>query len=211
MTVFRITALVLLFFAAVAVAQAPTPVAERVITRFDTATRVTLFSNHTVVVTIRENGEQGFMRQITLPEEQYMVYLGALVSNANELGQKPVSSVVSSSQAKVELSLHVGKDAPRLLRFSPLAIVSLPLSRITAALDDLESQVLTASPSAQELESWQPQRGDRVQLFNGTYARVAEVMEDGALILEHEETYLREVVPPGIRDRVILHVVDPEP
>jgi hypothetical protein len=206
----RITAFVLVFFAAGAAAQAPTPVAERVITRFDTATRVTLFSNHTVVVTIREKGEQGFMRQITLSDEQYMVYLGALESNANELGQKPVSSVVDSSQAEVELSLHVGKETPRLLRFSPLAIVSLPLSRILAALDDLESQVLAASPSAQELESWQPQRGDRVQLLNGTYARVAEVMDDGVLILEHEESYLREVVPPGIRDRVILHVVDPE-
>jgi hypothetical protein len=207
----RITAFVLVLFAAAAAAQAPTPVAERITTRFDTATRVTLFSNQIVVVTIRENGEQGFMRRITLSEEQYMVYRGAIETNADELGQKPVFSVVGSSQAQVELVLHVGEDAPRRLQYSPMATVSLPLSRIIAALDDLESQVLTASPSAEELANWQPQQGDRVQLLNESYARVVEVTEDGVLVLEHEETYLREVVPPGNWDRVILHVVGQQP
>lgn len=211
MTACRIAAFILMLSASMTAAQAPTPVAERNTTRFDTTTRVTLFSNHVVVVTIRENGAQGFMRRITLPEEQYEVYLGAIVSNADELGQKPVLSVVASPQAQVELVLHVGRDAPRRLQFSPMAIVSLPLSRIVAALDDLESQALAASPSAQELENWQPKRGDRVQLLNGSYALVVEVRDDDVLILEHEETYLREVVPPGMWDRVILHVVEPEP
>ena len=194
--------------AGVVQAQAPVPVAERVVTNRGHATRITLFSNRTVVVTIRKDDEQGFARRITLAEDTYVVYLMVLQENAEDLGKKPISSAVETSHAGVMLTLHVGPDAPRLLRFSPMAVVSLPLSRIMGALDDLETQVLEASPSAEELRAWAPRKRDRVQLFNGDYAVVVEVWEDGTLILEHEETFIREFVAAGARDQVILHVVE---
>jgi len=199
------------FLACTAFAQAPAPVAERVVTQKDTATRITLFSNRSVVVTIRENEEQEFLRRITLPDDQYMIYLAAFQSNAEELDEKPIKSKIETATAAIVLVLHVGPDAPRILRFSPMATVSLPLSRIMSALDDLQNQVFEASPSFEEIRAWTPKRGDRVQLMNGSFARVVEVWPDGMLVLEHEVTFIREMVPPGSRDRVVRHVLDSEP
>jgi hypothetical protein len=47
--------------------------------------------------------------------------------------------------------------------------------------------------------------------MNGSYAKVVEIWDEGLLILEHEDTYVREIVPPDMRDQIILRVVDPEP
>jgi len=202
---------VIIFLAGTAFAQAPVAVAERVVTQKDTATRITLFSNRSVVVTIRENEEQEFLRRITLPDDQYMIYLAAFQSNVEELDEKPIKSKIKTATAAVVLVLHVGPDAPRILRFSPMATVSLPLSRIMSALDDLQNQVFEASPSFEEIRNWTPKRGDRVQLMNGSFARVLEVWPDGMLVLEHEGTFIREMVTPVSRDRVILHILDSEP
>ena len=197
--------------AVVASAQAPTPVAERVATHRDVATRVTLFSNQAVVVTMRDDDEQTFVRRITLSLEQYMIYLEVLEESAKELGEDPISSSVATSTASVEITLHVGPDAPRRIIFSPMSSVSLPLSRVMGALDDLEGQVFEASPSREELRTWEPQRWDRVQLFNGTFARVIEVWDDGTVVLEHEDTFIREIVSSDRLDQVVLHVVEREP
>jgi hypothetical protein len=196
--------------AATASGQAPVPVVERTVTQGEVATRVSLFSNRVLVVTVRRGDEQDFMRRITLPENQYMVYLGTFLTAAEELDNQPVSSKVSTPQAEVVLSLHVGPDAPRLIRFSPMAVVKLPLARIQGALDDLQLQVLEASPSAEAMRTWEPAKGDRVELLNGTTATVVEVWDDGLLILEHDLTYVRESVPPDVRDQVILRVVEDE-
>ncbi len=200
---------VLLLTSAIAVwAQAPVPVAERFITQNDVSSRVTLFSNQVVIVTISQNGVQGFFRRLTLPDDQYMIYLGILQDNSEELKEQPVASNVDSPHTQVMITLHVGPDAPRLIRFSPMATVSLPLARIIGALDDLENLVRESSPSAEELRTWEPKRGDRVELMNGTFAEVDEVHEDGGLVIEHDATYIREVIGPGTWDLVILHVVE---
>jgi hypothetical protein len=191
-----------------AIAQAPLPVAERISRHGDSSTRVSLFSNHVVVVTITTDGEQGFMRRMTLPDDQYLIYLKILEDAAAELGERPVTSAVETVRDRVDLTLNVGADGPRLLSFSPMATVNLPLARIMGALNDLEQLARTASPSADELRTWRPQRGDRVELMQGGFARVVEVLEEGVLVLEHETTYVRLVVPQDARDEVILHVVE---
>ena len=211
MTVRTIVPLVLAALAITASAQAPVPVVERTVTRREVATRVSLFSNRVVVVTVRRGDEQDFFRRMTLPEDQYMVYLTTFQINANEIGEKPISSQVSTSHAEVVVSLHVGPDAPRIIRFSPMSGVELPLAKIMGALDDLELQVFEASPSAEAMRVWEPKEGDRVELMNGTLATVVEIWDDGLVILEHEQTYVRESVAPHMRDQVILRVLEPEP
>ena len=196
--------------AAPASAQAPVPVVERTTTRAEVATRVSLFSNRVVVVTVRRDDKLDFMRRIKLPSDQYMVYLSTFQTAVEELDKEPVSSQVDTAQAEVVVSLHVGRDAPRLIRFSPMSIVKLPLARIQGAIDDLQLQVLEASPSAEAMRTWEPAKGDRVELLNGTTATVVEVWDDGLLILEHDLTYIRESVPPTMRDQVILRVVENE-
>jgi hypothetical protein len=211
MTVRTLLSAVLLMASSTASGQAPIPVVERTVTQGEVATRVSLFSNRVVVVTMRRGGVQDFVRRITIPENQYMVYLGTFQTAAEELDKQPVTSQVATSEAEVIISLHVGPDAPRLIRFSPMSIVKLPLGRIQGALDDLQLQVLEASPSTEALRTWKPEKGDRVEMMNGTTATVIEVWEEGLLILEHDLTYIREAVPPDTRDQVILRVVEDEP
>lgn len=201
---------ILSVIAATASGQAPVPVVERTVTQGEVATRVSLFSNRVLVVTVRRGDEQDFMRRITLPDNEYMVYLGSFQTAAEELDQQPISSEVNTSQAEVVITLHIGPDAPRLIRFSPMSIVKLPLGRIQGALDDLQLRVLEASPSAEAMRTWEPAKGDRVELMNGITATVVEVWEEGLLILEHDLTYVRESVPPEVRDQVILRVVEDE-
>lgn len=200
-----------LFFVTTAAAQVPVPVVERIVTQRDQKTRVSVFSNRAVVVSIMKGDKRDFLRRITLDEDQYLVYLSALQTDAEALEENPVSSDVGAADYSVQVTLHVGPDAPRLIRFPSMATVSLQLSRIMSVFDDLQQQVFDASPSAEEIRTWEPREDDRVQLFNGTYARVAEVWDDGMLVLEHEGTYIREVVAPGYRDQVILHIVGPKP
>ena len=202
--------MILSVVAATVSGQAPVPVVERTVTQGDVATRVSLFSNRVLVVTVRRGDEQDFMRRITLPDNEYMVYLGSFQTAAEELDQQPISSEVNTSQAEVVITLHIGPDAPRLIRFSPMSIVKLPLGRIQGALDDLQLRVLEASPSAEAMRTWEPAKGDRVELMNGITATVVEVWEEGLLILEHDLTYVRESVPPEVRDQVILRVVEDE-
>ena len=210
MTTPTLLAAVLLMASATASGQAPVPIVERTVIQGEVATRVSLFSNRVLVVTVRRGDKQDFMRRITLPENQYMVYLGSFITAAEELDKQPVSSQVDTSQAEVVLSLYVGPDAPRLIRFSPMSIVKLPLARIQGALDDLQLQVLEASPSAEAMRIWEPAKGDRVELMNGITATVVEVWEEGLLILEHDLTYVRESVAPDVRDQVILRVLEDE-
>jgi hypothetical protein len=189
----------------------PVPVIERISTQGDVITRTSLFSNGVVVVTIREAGVQVFMRQITLADDQYIVYLGVVESAAKELSEKPITSRVETSRARIELALYIGPKAPRRLEFSPMSTISLPLSRIVGVMDDLELLVRDASDSSNRLQTWEPKRGDRVQLMNGSYATVVEVWDEGLLILAHDDTFVRESVPPDMRDKIILLVVEPEP
>jgi hypothetical protein len=200
-----------LLVALAASAQAPTPVAERIVSHGHTTTRTSLFSNRTVVVSISEDGRQGVLRTLTLPEDQYFIYLGILERAARELGEEPVSSDIGTSRDRVELMLHIGPAAPRKLEFSPMAVVNLPLSQIAGALNDLETLTLSSSLSAEALRGWQPRRGDRVELLAGGFARVADVIDDGVVILVYEDTYIREIVPVGGLDKVVLRVVEPEP
>ncbi len=200
-----------LLVALTAPAQAPVPVAERIVSHGHTTTRTSLFSNRTVVVSISEDGRQGVLRTLTLPEDQYFIYLEILEEAARELGEEPVSSDVGTSQDRVELRLHIGLAAPRTLEFPPMAVVNLPLSQITGALNDLETVTLASSLSAEALRGWQPRRGDRVELLAGGFARVAEVLDEGIVVLEYEVTYIRQIVPAGGLDQVVLRVVEPTP
>ena len=61
------------------------------------------------------------------------------------------------------------------------------------------------------MRTWEPKKGDRVELLDGTFATVIEVWGDGLIILEREKTFIRVSILPDGRDQVILRVVDPAP
>jgi hypothetical protein len=188
-------------------AQAPTPVVERITTQFGRTTRVTLFSNHVVVVAIRSDSES-FFHRATLSFDEYMVYLQAMERYAREIGAEPVTSDVESRDATTELILHVGPDAPRVLRYSPLASLDLSAGKIASMVDDIQTRALAALPGEYEIEQWQPAVGDRVELRQGGEAHVAAIGEDGAIVLVQEDSSVSYTVARENRAEVILEVLE---
>ena len=82
------------------------------------------------------------------------------------------------------------------------------MARLSMALDDLEMQVMTVSPSVEALRTWEPQRDDVVELISGGRARVLDVLPEGLLKLEHMELSIIEFVPRDSRARVIRRVLE---
>jgi len=191
-------------------AQAPTPVVERITTQFGRTTRVTLFSNHVVVVAVRSESED-FVHQATLDYDEHMVYVQAMEAAAREIGNEPVTSDVESRDSTTELILHVGPDAPRILNYSPLASLRLPAGRIASMMDDLQTRALSALPGEFEIKQWQPVVGDRVELRQGGEAFVTAVDDDGTIVLMQRESSVSSTVAMENRAEVILKIGERTP
>ena len=191
-------------------AQAPTPVVERISSPFGRTTRVTLFSHHVVVVAVRSETED-FVHQATLAFDEYMVYLQAMERAAGEIGNEPVTSDVESRDAFTELTLHLGPDAPRTIRYSPLASLNLPAARIASMIDDIQNRALSALPGEFEIKQWQPVVGDCVELRQGGEAFVAAVNDDGTIVLMQPESSVSSTVAMENRSEVILKVLERAP
>jgi hypothetical protein len=203
---YSVVAAGLLFATLIATAQTPTPILERRVTVGNRTIRTSLFSNHVAVVSVRHGDEKAALQQRTLELDEYMGYLMAFERDAKELVNDRLS--LRSMGGHGEITLHVGPDAPRTIEYSPLSVLDLPMSRLLAAIDDLERRVIWSDPSPAELGDWDPKRGDLVELRSGAMAIVIDVGDDGSLTLEHDDTWIMEIVPSVHRAAVILRVVE---
>ena len=206
---FVIAALVLLT-AIGAAAQAPVPVAERVSTHLGRTTRVSLFSNHVIVVSIRSDSED-FVHRTTLNLDEYMVYLQTLNRAIGEVGDTPVGSDVESRDSVTVLTVYLGPDAPRVFRYSPLSSLNLAVGKIASAMDDLENRALEALPGEYEIQQWQPEIGDCVELRQGGEACVTAISEDGSIVLMRDDIVMTYTVAKENRAEVILKIIEPAP
>jgi hypothetical protein len=191
-------------------AQAPAPVAERITTHLGRTTRVSLFSNHVVVVSIRSDTED-FLHRAKLDFDEYMVYLQALERFASEIGNEPVGSDVHSRDSVATLILHIGPESPMVYRYSPLATLDLSVGKIASVMDDLQTRALAAKPGEYELEQWQPAIGDCVELRQGGTACVTAVGEDGTIELMRQGFAMTYTVAVENRAEVILEVLAETP
>lgn len=199
-----------LLIAAGAAAQAPVPVAERVATHLGRTTRVSLFSNHVVVVSIRSDSED-YVHRTTLNHDEYMVYLQTLNRAIGEVGATPVGSDVESRDSVTVLTVYLGPDAPRVFRYSPLSSLNLAVGRIASAMDDLENRALEALPGEYEIQQWKPEIGDCVELRQGGQACVTAISEDGSIVLMRDDIVMSYTVARENRAEVILKIVEPAP
>jgi hypothetical protein len=196
-----------LLWAAQVTAQAPLPVVERVVVHLGRTTRVTLFSNHVAVVTIRSDTDD-FVRSATLTIDEYMVYLKALEHNAAEIGDDPVTSDVEAVGSTTTLTLHLGPEAPRTLVFSPLASLDLASGKIISIMDDIQLRVLSTMPGEDAIREWQPEVDDCVELRRGGSACVVAITQDGTVVLRDQATSVMTTVPPADRAEIILRVIE---
>jgi len=205
-----LTTALLLAAALSATAQAPVPVVERINDHRGRVTRVTLFSNHVVIVSIRSETEN-FVHQATLNFDEYMVYLQALEKCANEIGREPITSDVESRDSRTRLILHIGPDRPRILAYSPLASLNLPAARIASIIDDIENRAMASLPGEFEIKQWEPALGERVELRQGGEAYVTAIGDDGTIVLSQLDSPVSYTVAKDNRVNVVLRVIEPGP
>jgi len=206
---FLITVLLLVALLS-ATAQAPIPVVERITDHRGRITRVTLFSNHVIIVSIRSDTED-FIHMVTLDFDEHMVYLQALEECANEIGHEPITSDIESRDSFTRLVLHVGPDAPRILEYSPLASLNLSTARIASMVDDIENRAMATLPGEFEIKRWVPALGDRVELRQGGEAYVTAIGEDGTIVLSQIDGPVSYTVTRDNRVEIVLRVIGVTP
>ncbi|MEE4273293.1 MAG: hypothetical protein V2I67_16585 [Thermoanaerobaculales bacterium] len=189
--------------------QAPTAVAEKITTHIETTTRVSLFSNRLVVVSVRSETDD-FIHRAEIEPDEYMVYLQTLEDAAETLSNNPVSSDVESDASSTTLIVNVGPDAPMTFTFSPLATLDLSLGKIVMVMEDIRIQALEVLPGEIELAHWQPEIGDCVELRQGGRACVIFLEEDETVVLRREDIAMTYMVAPEDRAGIILKLVEPE-
>jgi len=189
---------------------APTPVVERFLEIRDREVRTTLFSNGMVVVSGHRDGERIFFRQVQLEPVEYTGYLTALLQEAEALAEADEYPTAEGSGGTGVVTLHVGPNAPIEFSYSSMAVNHLATTSLLSTLDDLEHVVMTHEPTGAGIEGWEPAIGDEVRLRNGGTATVVDVQRDGTIIIEHDDTYINEVLPKDQRKNVIFEVMDDE-
>ena len=190
---------------------APTPVFERFLTIRDREVRTTLVSNAMLVVSGQRAGERIFSRQVQLEPAEYTGYLTALLRDAEALFEADEFPTAEGSGGKGVVTLHVGPRSPIEFSYSSMTIYNLATTRLLSTLDDLEQYVMSHEPTGAGIEGWEPAIGDDVRLRRGGTATVVDVQRDGTIIIEHDDTYINEVIPAGQRKNVIFEVVDDAP
>ena len=187
---------------------APTPVIERDLTIRDREVRTSLFSNGVLVVSARRAGERVVFQQLTLPGDQFSGYLAAIQRDATELAEADELPTASGSGGRGVVTVHIAPRGPIQFTYSSMSVYSLAATRLIAILDDLEQQALTALTTGAGVAGWRPRVGDVVRLRGGPLAEVVEVRDDGAVLLEHRDTYINELVPPGEIRNAVVEIVE---
>jgi len=190
---------------------APTPVLERFLTVRDREVRTSLFSNGVVVVSGHRDGEQIFFRQITLDDDQFAGYLAAIQRDAAELAEADELPSATGSGGRGVVIIHVDPRGPMQFSYSSMAVYDLATTRLLSTIDDLEQHVMFGPQTGAGTAGWTPRVGDVVKLRSGGLAKVIEVRDGGTLVLEHQSTYINELVPADQIPGVIFEVVERAP
>ncbi len=188
----------------------PSPVAERTLEVRGQSTRVTLFDNRLAVVSMRAGDDNPVVRTLRLSEADFDTWV-AILERSMEAENDEIESSVQAFDAVCRVRVYVGPDAPYTFEMPPAAAVDRYLRQVLDVLDAIEKQVLEAPAWYEEVTGWQPAVGDRVRLARGNLATVVELVEGGIIVVEHDGTWVREVIPPDARVMVIVDVLDPEP
>jgi hypothetical protein len=148
---------------------------------------------------------------MTLSDEEMNAFIRVIELNAHALAEKKrfVSSF-SGLAGESEINLYWGSSTPLVLRYSSMAMLDVPLSQLVAALNDLEKMVAEVGPYHEQLQTWQPEEGDMVELVTGRFAVVTYVDSAGIITLDHSESPIVERLTIANIPQVILRVVQEE-
>jgi hypothetical protein len=184
---------------------------ERFITDGTEQTRLSLYDSRVVVISIRRGDQRTFFRSMLLEEEEYATLMVAITQSSGGLPpDQSFTRTIDGLPAQAEVILYAGQPQPLRIRYSPMVSLDLSLAQLVAALDDLQGMVSAVGPYHRQLQTWQPKKGDLVELLNGRRARVIRVQDTGVLVLEHENSPLLDVVAMESITQVIHRVITEE-
>jgi hypothetical protein len=188
--------------------QAPSAVVERFTREGTQVTRLSLFDSRVLVLSVRNGGESTFFRRMTLSDEQMNAFVRVVELNAPALveSERFVPNF-SSLAGESEINLYWGSSAPIVLRYSSMVMLDAPLSQLVAVLNDLEKMVSEVGPYHEQLQTWQPEEGDLVELVTGRYAVVSFVDSAGIITLDHVNSPIVERLTIAAIPQIILRVV----
>jgi len=78
-------------------------------------------------------------------------------------------------------------------------------------LDAIQTEVMSAPPWADQIRAWKPSLGDRVRLARGQLATVVELPGEGVIVVEHETTGVRELIPADAREQTVVEIMEHAP
>jgi len=171
----------------------PGVLVERIVREDAGQTRITLFDNRVVVVSVRPKEGVPEFRERLLPEGTWSVYRAFFAEEVPRLRKEIAEGIVPPGDGGT-LRLAVPGQAELVVRFSTRRVPGLALGRILATLDDLQKQLLESPRENLDVVRWQPREGDRVELWDGSTAVVSDVRKDGTVVLEHEDSPLIEAM-----------------
>jgi hypothetical protein len=187
--------------------RAPNPVVERLRTVSGHSTRVSLFDNRVAVVAARDSQDPPTIRRLRLSQTVYAAWL-EILEQAYANVEPQIKSTTRSRDSSCRVVLYVGRGAPRIIDISPAGGVDLATGQVMDVLDAIEREVTSAPPWADQIRAWEPRIGDRVRLAAGPLATVIELPGDDVVIIEHDSTHVREVIPADVRERVVIEILE---
>lgn len=164
---------------AAAPAPEPTYLVERVVTVAGELRRVTLFRDGTAVVKRRSAAGEETVDHKPVGEpvlaqmEETVRKVYPEIARFAAMGEGPQGG-------SIELRLAPPGMAVLTVTISVTAAQSAAAARLGAALDGLEERVLTGKPPLEDLRGWEPQRGERVELDDGTVLTVVSVFANAS-------------------------------
>jgi hypothetical protein len=176
----------LLLVLAGAAAEPPSYVVERVVTIGETSTRISVFRNGVAVLARSRQGEEPSVVRQQLTDIELKVLVQVVeecypeLVRFGDLGKGP-----GEGAAELRVAPE-GKD-PVVIRFALTAAPSVASSRLTRALDGVETRLERTNVSREDLREWIPAVGERVELEDGRTVEVLEVLEGQTGPLVHAQ------------------------
>ncbi|MCP4899061.1 MAG: hypothetical protein GY906_19000 [bacterium] len=186
----------------------PNAVIERFVNTAAHRVHVTLFDNRVVVVSAREGEDQVVYRRTTLPPTEYKAYLEVIRQNAAQLSLDDNRASIRSVASRARLYVAIDSGEVVELRFSPFQVLDKALAQLNTIVDDLQARAIQSHPAEEELRTWEPRVGDRVQLMTGALAIVTRIFDGGVIELRQEDASVTQFVAPDGRLEVISGLVE---
>jgi len=177
-------AVLLLAAATPAPTEPPSYLVERVVTVGGASTRVSVFRDGVAVLARSSAGGEPVVVRQQLTDVEFQV-LAQVVEECYpdlvrfyDLGKGP-------GEGRVELRLASEGREPLVIRFALTAAPSLASSRLAKALDGVEARLERTNVSREDLRTWIPAVGERVELEDGRIVEVSDVVAGETGLVVH--------------------------